>query len=400
MSPASLLPLADAALRGALIVLCLLLVWRLGHEHRTLVASKVGRGLLLGLAVQALGSLPVLEAGLPCAWQVPLVAVAVANSVLFWLLARALFDDGFVLRRRDAALWLVTALCAFGICRDAPWESLAGPWLRAGLRWLPLMFAVAALWTAARHWASDLVEPRRRLRAVVVWGGGVYTVVQAMARLEASHGQLVGAAALADVLALLLLIGMVAARLLRASGDARWLGASDATVPAQEPGWPSLTLPPEAQRPVTGAAFDTVLGTVLGTAPDTALDTPLDPADQRLAAALDLAMAPDSPKAAWRAEGLTLAALASRLAVPEYRLRRHINQRLGHRNFNAYVNGLRIAAAQQALVDPALAGRPILSIALDLGFASIGPFNRAFKAITGLTPGDFRQQAVPKRADS
>jgi AraC-like DNA-binding protein len=47
-----------------------------------------------------------------------------------------------------------------------------------------------------------------------------------------------------------------------------------------------------------------------------------------------------------------------------------------------------------------LAGRPILSIALDLGFASIGPFNRAFKAITGLTPGDFRQQAVPKRTDS
>ena len=36
----------------------------------------------------------------------------------------------------------------------------------------------------------------------------------------------------------------------------------------------------------------------------------------------------------------------------------------------------------------------VLSIALDVGFGSIGPFNRAFKAETGLTPTEFRQKAL------
>jgi AraC-like DNA-binding protein len=35
----------------------------------------------------------------------------------------------------------------------------------------------------------------------------------------------------------------------------------------------------------------------------------------------------------------------------------------------------------------------VLSIALEAGFQSIGPFNRAFKAATGLTPTEFRGRA-------
>jgi len=34
---------------------------------------------------------------------------------------------------------------------------------------------------------------------------------------------------------------------------------------------------------------------------------------------------------------------------------------------------------------------PILTIALDAGFGSIGPFNRAFKTHTGLTPTEYRR---------
>jgi AraC-like DNA-binding protein len=34
---------------------------------------------------------------------------------------------------------------------------------------------------------------------------------------------------------------------------------------------------------------------------------------------------------------------------------------------------------------------PVLTIALDLGFGSIGPFNRAFKDATGMTPTEFRR---------
>ena len=44
---------------------------------------------------------------------------------------------------------------------------------------------------------------------------------------------------------------------------------------------------------------------------------------------------------------------AVRLGEPEYRLRRLINQRLGHRNFNAYINGYRLADATAALTTSA-----------------------------------------------
>ena len=36
---------------------------------------------------------------------------------------------------------------------------------------------------------------------------------------------------------------------------------------------------------------------------------------------------------------------------------------------------------------------PVLSIALGVGYGSIGPFNRAFKARMGMTPTRFRQSA-------
>jgi AraC-like DNA-binding protein len=71
-----------------------------------------------------------------------------------------------------------------------------------------------------------------------------------------------------------------------------------------------------------------------------------------------------------------------------------INQQLGHRNFNAFVNQWRLAEAKAALADPAQWATPISTIALDAGFGSLGPFNRAFKADTGLTPTEYRAQAA------
>ncbi len=80
--------------------------------------------------------------------------------------------------------------------------------------------------------------------------------------------------------------------------------------------------------------------------------------------------------------------------MPEYRLRRVINQQLGYRNFNAFINRWRLDEARAALADPARRALPVLSIALEAGFQSIGPFNRAFKTSTGLTPTEFRKQKL------
>jgi AraC-like DNA-binding protein len=53
-----------------------------------------------------------------------------------------------------------------------------------------------------------------------------------------------------------------------------------------------------------------------------------------------------------------------------------------------------LVEAEAALADPSQAEVPILTIALDAGFGSIGPFNRAFKAHTGLTPTEYRRARV------
>ena len=93
----------------------------------------------------------------------------------------------------------------------------------------------------------------------------------------------------------------------------------------------------------------------------------------------------------YRQENITIGSLALRLGVPEYRLRRLINQRLGYRNFNVFLNNHRIEEAKAALADPSQAEVPIITIAMDAGFQSLGPFNRAFKALTGVTPTEYRR---------
>jgi AraC-like DNA-binding protein len=86
---------------------------------------------------------------------------------------------------------------------------------------------------------------------------------------------------------------------------------------------------------------------------------------------------------------LRIADVAARLHEPEYRISRSIVAGLGFANFNRWINHHRIAQARRLLSAADHQGS-ILEIALDCGFASIGPFNRAFKAETGMTPRDYR----------
>jgi len=96
----------------------------------------------------------------------------------------------------------------------------------------------------------------------------------------------------------------------------------------------------------------------------------------------------------YRETGLTISMLAQSLDYPEHRVRRLINGHLGYRNYSAFLNSYRIAAAMEQLADPEFARTPVLTIALDLGYASLGPFNRAFKDVAGMTPTDFRRQKL------
>jgi len=96
----------------------------------------------------------------------------------------------------------------------------------------------------------------------------------------------------------------------------------------------------------------------------------------------------------YREPGISILSLADTLNVPEHQLRKLINQGLGYRNFSAFLNFHRIGDAKARLSDVAEVRTPILTIAMNLGYGSISPFNRAFKRATGLTPSAYRRQQI------
>lgn len=96
---------------------------------------------------------------------------------------------------------------------------------------------------------------------------------------------------------------------------------------------------------------------------------------------------------------LKLADFSRRVGETSHRVSASISGVLGFPNFNALINQFRINAAKQELQSSELREKSILAIALDVGFSSIGPFNRAFKRETGTTPSDFRRKHALSEAD-
>ena len=339
------------------------------RDRLRLPAAQAGAALALGVCLQVIGSAPTFESLVPRWWQAPLVAVSVGNAVLFWIFVQALFDDEFQFRPGHLAAWLAVALLSGWNCATAAGAGSAFGLVTVGLqRAVPLVFATLAALAAMASWRSDLVEKRRRFRAFIVLSGIVFTVAELLVRLASPGGRLLGMSATLDVAALLCIVGVVAVRMLSLTG--------------------SELFPSESRVGVTIRRADAVEEWRPAPVPVGEALPPADPGEERLAESLQRLMRGER---VYRAEGLTVAGLAQRLAVPEYRLRRLINRRLGYRNFNAFVNGYRLDEARAALADPVRRELPVLTIALDAGFQSIGPFNRAFKASTGLTPTEFRR---------
>ena len=89
---------------------------------------------------------------------------------------------------------------------------------------------------------------------------------------------------------------------------------------------------------------------------------------------------------------LRLTDVAQQLQVPEYRVSRLLRSQFHASNFNKFINTLRIEHAKSLLTDPANQHWSVLVVGLESGFASVGPFTRAFKTQTGDTPNEFRQK--------
>ena len=96
----------------------------------------------------------------------------------------------------------------------------------------------------------------------------------------------------------------------------------------------------------------------------------------------------------WRDPELTLSSLSRLLATNTAYLSRALNEGLGL-TFNELINGLRVEELKRQLADPA-ESRDLLDLGLAAGFSSKSSFNRVFKAFTGKTPSQFREEARPK----
>ncbi len=306
----------------------------------------------LAAAAHTLTQHPAIKPALGFAW--PAVwAFSIMGAGLFWAFATELFGDRPRLepvRFAPAALLLAIGTAA----RLANGASADGFLLAHNLVGAALMIHVLiVIWSG---WRNDLVESRRRLRGPILAAAALYAVaVIAVQTSEIFWGPAHALSPLAAAVLFVLGLAGIGA-LLQADTDLFALAA--------EP-LPMAPMPEPAP---------------------TASDE-----DVRITQKLDRLMREER---AYREEALTITALALKLGVPEYKLRRLINQQLGHRNFSAYLNKWRLTDAKESLADPGQRDVPISTIGLDAGFQSLGPFNRAFKAETGITPSEFRSNSL------
>lgn len=345
----------EAAIRGGAVTVLLLVATLLVRDRCRTRTGLYSALFALSVAAYVIASSPGFS-GLDLRWRMPIGLVAMGTPAVFWVAAVAYFDDDFKPSLYRPLAWL-------GLVLVALWQILTRQPIAYFLyHGLALMFIVFAAWHALVGREADLVEGRRRFRLVLVISSALYT-----AAIIVSQWLLPGSGASAPF-SFINAVGLL--------GLTFVFAAARLSVPAAEPFTASI--------------------------PDRALSWPReirqdDPAvapraneqDGVLLKALHDLMKNDK---VYREEGLSIAVLSAKLSIPEYRLRRLINQKLGHRNFSAFVNGYRLSEAMAALTDPSQSSVPILTIALDTGFGSIGPFNRAFKSHTGLTPTEFRRE--------
>lgn len=346
----------DIIFRTVAVTSAVLLAGLLLSTRRQRPAALPGAMLCLAAAAFFATSLPGAKAAYGI-WGDVLTALCVTKAAWFWLFARALFNDDARLDGRHLAI--VSAVAVVGTWQqnsflpqyragtvDA-WESTAGFGFEAMLFFLLL----AGLYEAWRGMAVDLVERRRRLRVGFLIATGAYL---AMTLAVQTYNLLTDVST-----------PVFAARANMLLTSAGCLAAAWFLLQPRRVSW----LDPVPVN--TGIA--------------------LSPMEAGVLSHLQRALTVDHIHLQ---EGLTIGSLARHLGTGEHVLRRVINRGMGHRNFNDFLHAWRIREACEELSRPEQARLPVLSIAMKVGYGSIGPFNRAFKARIGMTPTDYRRRAV------
>lgn len=295
-----------------------------------------------------------IDALAPADWRWVTSDLQTALPALFWVLCQLVFAA----RPQLMSIWGGMALYSFAVPVFSRPFIETGSWPEWGVflgwelgKWFEYAVVLHGVMYVIHHWRDDLVETRRqaRLAFLLVLGSavGVATISLNFGIYhEVTRGMIVGMAALA------ILFCVVSSRegLLELAPQESPLGELQ---------------PPEQDLRVADK-----------------LPRQIDSDDAKKLADL-------MADGFYKQEKLTLKQLAEAIGIPEYRARRLINQTLGYRNFNDYINQLRIAEASNRLV--ATPDEPILNISLDVGYRTLSSFNRAFRDIMDTTPTAYRQ---------
>ncbi len=281
-----------------------------------------------------------------------LIMGAFTIPFLFWMLCEAIFTDGFQIKAHHYTFLLIFLMLRWIIywtLHQSAHDAILPTRYLVVIPKILILFCVAmALKKTISDWRDDLVEERRRIRLffLVILGSEILVVTAVETYLSLQH---------LDDPPILALIHSIFMFLLGFWFSVRML---------------SLEAPfllPAPQR-VTVAP-----------------SPPEFPLIKKLNALM-------KDEQFYLEEGLTIGKLAKKLGEPEYRVRLAINQGLGFRNFNFYLNSLRIETAAQMLRSPEFRDDKILAIALQVGYRSLAPFNKAFKESFQMTPSEYRSQ--------
>ena len=281
--------------------------------------------------------------------------VAMASPALFWMFASTLFQMSESNQRLHLGHYLGLGVCmVLGTyqCFQTPAE-LDGSIINLVSLVVTSTLTVLGLFDVFRNWQSDLVECRRLLRLSLSVTTGSFLLFIVVNEFIYGHGEFPAFLNYINII-VISIFAMAFGYIILVSNSNILMESIDELTPE--------LIKDEIPKPSL--------------------------ADSQWLDKLTNAM---EDEFYYRQVDLTIRSLSEYLTIPEHQLRRLINQHLGYRNFNDYLNRYRVRDAAQRLSDPKLIRIPILTIAIESGYASLTTFNKAFKTLKTMTPSEFRK---------
>lgn len=304
---------------------------------------------------------------IPHSYQVDLGSLAIPIWIainltpgLFTILAFSLFQDGQKFPRWLYVVFIVQVFLEEPVLQILHLNLIERDYLLKSVpAILQIILTIFAIYWTVNNCREDLVEERRRLRMIFLLITGIYIITSVVL------GRILATMQIVSPIISHMSLNLVCALLGIAGVFAMFRSGNH---PFTEPGRPA---PPETKT----AEIDR---------------------NRRDLEAIEEAF---QKQHVYREGGLTVGSLAAKLAIPEYRVRRVIHQNLDYRNFNALVHDFRIKEASEYLASADNRNVPILTIALTVGYQSVNPFNRAFRELKGMSPSEFRAQALAEPSE-